>query len=161
MPDPAVCTGKVEDAIKAALDPLTASGQPLEGWTIITEQSVDEALESNGRQAVIYTSDCQMQQSDEQGQTLWTQTVDIEFIDGTQAMGSITRAVITAMAHAQAALAADRSLGGMLHDLQEQDIAGTQAEGKDVAGSSLRFRIEYFTPRDDWFTIIGQGGQQF
>ena len=53
------------------------------------------------------------------------------------------------------------SLGGRLLDLQEIDIAGTQAEGKDVDSASVQYRAQYFTPRDDWFTILGQGGAEF
>lgn len=160
MPSSTVCTGKVEDAVKAVLEAIAGASEPLDGWTILTEQSKDEAVDTD-KVAVIYTSACEMAQSDEQGQTLWTQTLDIEFIDGPQTSGSITRAAITAMAHVHAALAADRSLGGMLQDMQEQDIAGTQAEGKDVAGSSLRYQVQFFTARDNWFVILGAAGAQF
>ncbi len=158
MPKPA--TAKVEDAVKSAIAPLTMAGQPLEGWTVQTEHSADEAVEGV-REIVIYTSACVMEQADELGQTFWHQTIEIEFIGGSQVAGSISRANQTAIAHVHAALAADRSLGGMLLDLQEIDIAGVQAEGKDVDSSSVQYRADYFTPRDDWFTILGQGGVEY
>lgn len=157
---PKTALAKVEDAAAAVIEEIAAEGQPLDGWSVLTEQSADEAVEGT-RQIVIYTSAAQMGQSDELGQTFWNQTLEIEFIEGPQATGSISRANQEAMAHAHAALAADRTLGGMLHDLQEIDMAGTQAEGKDVDSASVQYRAQFFTPRDDWFTILGQGGQEF
>lgn len=158
MPDPA--TAKVEDAVAAVIEPLTEEGEALDGWTLVTEHSADETVEAE-KSIVIYTRAADLELAEELGQTFWRQTLEIEFISGPPASGSISRVNQAAMAHAHAALAADRTLGGMLQDLQEIDIAGVQAEGKDMDAASLQYRAEYYTPRDDWFTILGQGGAEF
>jgi hypothetical protein len=155
MPDTAFA--KIEDAVAAVIGPLCADAQPLTGWTVVTEQSADEAVEGL-KQIVIFTRAADPEQADELGQTFWRQTVELEFIEGPQVSGGISRACLEAMANAHAALAQDRTVGGRLQDLQEIDLAGTQEEGKDVFAASLQYRAEFYTPRDDWFTIIGQPG---
>lgn len=158
MPDPV--TAKVEDAVAAVLAGVTGVGGTLAGWTVLTQHSADQAVDA-AKAIVVYTASASMDQSDEQGQTLWDQTLELEFINEKQASGSISRANQVAIANAHAALAANRTLGGRLHDLQEIDIAGVQAEGKDVDSASLQYRAQFFTPRDDWFTILGQNGVSF
>ena len=74
---------------------------------------------------------------------------------------TISRQNLTAIAQAHAALAADRTLGGMIEDLQEQDIAPVEGQGKDIHGSSPQYQVTFYTPRDDWFTIVGAGGATF
>lgn len=158
MPDPA--TAKIEDAAAAVLTALTATGEPLEGWTVLTQHPGDEAV-AGEKYIVVFTAAAAPEQAPELGSTLWTQTLEIGFIDGVQETGSISRANQTAMAHAHAAFAADRTLGGRLQDLQEIDIAGMAAEGKAVQGASIQYRAEFYTGRDDWFTILGQSGATF
>lgn len=158
MPDTAFA--KVEDAVKAVLVAETGTGEVLDGFVIIVDQPADEAVEDE-KAVVIYTVNATPQQSDEHGQTFWNQTLEIAVIDGPQAPGSIGRAVQNTIANIHALLAADRSLGGRLQDLQEIDIAGTQAEGRDVHGASVQYRAEFYTARDDWFTLIGVGGTTF
>lgn len=156
MPDPAIA--KVEDALKAVL----LAHAPLIGQTVLTEQSVDIAIDESQFPAIaIYTVAYSVDQADEHWQTIHTATVEFECIDGIQALGSIGRANHTTIAHIIAALAQDRSLGGMLHDIQEIDVAPASPRGKDVGSASLQVRVTFFTGRADWFTIIGQNGQTF
>jgi hypothetical protein len=158
VPDTAFA--KVEDAAAAALAPLVGTGQPLAGWTVLTQHSADEAVE-DVRRIVIFTRAAQPEQAEELGSTFWQQTLEVEFVEGPQETGGISRACLEAMAAAHAAFAADRTLGGRLQDLQEIDIAGTQEAGRDVFAASLQYRAEFYTPRDDWFTILGQAGVNF
>ena len=58
------------------------------------------------------------------------------------------------VAHVVAAVAADRSLGIKLQDIQESDIAPTEPRGKDVDSASVSFTVQWFTPLGDHFTII-------
>lgn len=155
------CWDKVEDAVKAVLDPLTTPGAPLEGWTVLGQQSTDVALDVEGPSVSIWTVAIAMDQSQEQGQSIHTQTVEVEFVSGHAPAGTLGRKNKAAMAHAHAAIAADRSFGGMLQDIQEIDAAPARIEGKDTNGTSLQYQVEFFTPRDDWFTIVGQGAVPF
>jgi len=151
---------KIEDVVAAILGASTGTGAPLEGYVVLTDQPESQAIEAE-RAITLYTVSATPEQSDEQGQTYWRQVLQIEVIDGPQLAGSISRTVQTTLARVHALLAADRTLGGRLLDLQEIDLAGTQADGKDVHGASVQYGAEFFTPRDDWFTILGQAGAQF
>jgi hypothetical protein len=59
------------------------------------------------------------------------------------------------------ALHADRSLGGRLQDIIEQDVSGSEMDGADVGTAILQVEAWFFTPRGDHFTIVGVGGQHF
>lgn len=161
MADELEASAKIEEAIKDVLVAETGAGDLLEGYTVLTDLPGDEAIEAV-KAIVILTPNLVPQQAEEQNQTFWNQTVEIIVIDGPQEPGMISRATRIGLAKVHGVLVAiDRTLGGRLQDLQEIDIAGTQAEGKDVHDASLQYRAEFYTPRDDWFTILGQGGAQF
>lgn len=150
---------KVEDAVAAVIGALAAEEAPLEGWTVLTEHPADEDV--GPKTVIVFTVAAVPEQADELGQTIWRQTLEIAFVDGVQASGSISRANLEAMAAVHAALAADRTLGGLLQDLQEIDIAGTAPDGKAVEGASVQYRAEFYTGRADWLTILGQSGATF
>lgn len=154
--DPAIA--KVEDALKALLEGYG----PLVGTTIITEQSSDVAVEDAAIPAIlIYTVAYRIDQSDEQHQSIHEATVEFECIDATQAIGTISRANHTTVAHVLGCIAADRTLGGMVQDIQEVDVAPAQPRGKDIGSASLQASITFFTSRDDWFVIKGVNGADF
>lgn len=159
----ATCWDKIEDAIKAVLESITGSGQGLEGWTVVADASTDEAVDcEDGAKVIrIWTTATPMDQSDEQGQTIHTPTIELEFTSGGGLPGVINRTNRAAAASAHGALAADRTLGGRLQDLQETDLAPAMAEGKDTNAASLQYAASFFTPRDDWTTIKGVGGADF
>lgn len=156
MPDAAI--SKVEDAIAAQI----AAYGSLTGWTVIADQSDDISLaEGSDKTILLRTLEHKHVQSDELNQTLHTAIIEIEAVQQMQTSGSISRANRTALAHVLAAIAADRTIGGRMQDIQEMDSAPAGATGVDVAGASIQFVAEFFTPRGDWFTILGQAGQQF
>ena len=159
MPD--TCWDKVDDALKATILPLTEAGKPLEGWNIVVNPSASISQSDEDKTIVLWPLPPELEQSEEQHQTLHRYTVDIEFIVGQTSSSVLTRTIRAAMAHVHAALAADRTLGGMLHYLQEEDIAPAVPEQADVHGASVQYIIEFYTARDDWFTIVGQGGASF
>lgn len=160
MPDTA-CWDKVEDAIKAVLDDETGSGGDLEGWTVLASQSADVAIDHEVDSIVIWTVAVSIDQADELNQSMHSQTIEIEFVKGRAPAGTLNRENKLGMAYVHALIAADRSIGGRLHDIQEVDIAPARIEGKDVNGASLQYLAQFFTARDNWLTIIGQGGVEF
>lgn len=158
MPGTVPAIGKVEDALKAALQAWPA----LSGQTIITDQSVDEAVTEDQYPAVlIYTVAYRPDVADENWMSLHEAIVEFEAVDTTQTIGTISRANHTTIAHILGCIAADRSLGGMLQDIQEIDVAPAQPNGRDVGSASLQCRVQFYTPREDWFTIKGAGGAEF
>lgn len=156
MPDPAIA--KVEDALAAQL----AAWPALSAYSILTDASDDIAVEAEADKVIrIYTVAYSADQSDEQGQTLHTATIEFEVVSSTQAVGTISRACQTAIAHIIGAIASDRTVGGRLQDIQEVDVASAGATGKDSDSASLQTTVQFFTPRDDWFSIVGVGGALF
>lgn len=156
MADPAIA--KVGDALGAQILAWPA----LSVFTVKVDESEDIAVEAGLDKIIrISTTAYQVDQSDEQNQTIHTATFDCEVINGTQAFGTISRANQEAVAHIVAAIASDRTLGGRVEDIQEIDVAPAGAIGKDVSAASLQIRLQFYTARDDWFTIIGVGGQTF
>ena len=156
MPDPAIA--KVEGALAAQL----AAWPALADYTVLTDQSEDIALPSDQDKTIgVFTVAYEVDQADEQHQTIHRATIEFEAISRTQSVGTISRANHTVIAHIVGALASDRTVGGRLLDIQEVDVAPAGANGKDVGSASLQVVATFFTPRDDWFVILGQSGQQF
>lgn len=156
MADPAIA--KVEDALAAQL----AAWPALSAYSILTDASDDIAVEAEVDKVIrIYTVAYSVDQSDEQWQTLHTATIEFEVVSVTQSVGTISRACQTAIAHIIGAIASDRTVGGRLQDIQEVDVASAGATGKDADSASLQTTVTFFTPRDDWFTIVGMGGTLF
>jgi len=156
LPDPAIA--KVEDAIAGILRAWPA----LSDFTVLTGQSSDVALEEGTDNTLVIATDAyRFQVADENWMTLHTATIDVEATTQVQAIGTINRANQTALAHVVGAIGADRTIGGMLQDIQEVDVAPAAAMGRDVGSASIQLMVQFFTPRDDHFTIVGPGGAHF
>lgn len=156
MPDTAIV--KVEDALKAALEAYA----PLAGQTVLVDQSIDVAVDETQMPAiVIFTTAYGVGNFEYNGQSQHNVTIEFEVISGQTVAGTISRKNQETIAHIVACLAADRTLGGRVQDIQEVDVASTEASGRDVAGASLQVSVIFFTPRDDWFTLVGHGGALF
>lgn len=152
MPEPLAAIAQVEDALAERL----SSWPALAAWTIRVDGSRDVAidLEDEGDTINIYTTAYGVDQSDEQNQSVHDATVEFEVVAGNPALGTISRAAQAAFAHIIAALHSDRSLAGLIEDIQENDVAPSGGTGKDVAAASLQCRLRFYTPRGDWFTIV-------
>jgi hypothetical protein len=150
MPDPAIA--QVEDALAAQIDAYAS----LSGYTVRTDGSRDIAMDTDelGPVINIYTMAYAVDQSDELHSSFHTATIEVEVVALTQTVGSISRAAHTAIAHVIAAVAADRTLGIGIHDIQEIDVAPSGANGRDIGSASLQFQVQFFTSRSDWFTIL-------
>lgn len=156
MPDPAIA--KVEDALGAVLTGYA----PLAAYTVVTGRDSSEAFDSSELPLInIYTESQQFGPGEEQGQTIHDCRTNFEILENDLTPGVMSRTLQTAAAHIVAALAADRTLGNRLQDLQERDLAPPADTGRDVAGASLQYDVQFYTPRDDHFTIVGLGGAIF
>lgn len=156
MPDTAIA--KIENALQAQLQAWPG----LAGYSVQTDVNEAEAVEAGADKVIrIYTVAWNVEQSDEQWQTLHNATINFEVVQTSQATGSISRANQEAIAHIVGAIASDRSVGGRLQDIQEVDVASSEADGLDTDAASLQTSVLFFTSRSDWFTIVGVGGALF
>lgn len=156
MPDTAIA--KVEDALKAVLSDYSE----LSDYKVFAGRDTSEAFDSSELPVLnIYTESQQYGPGEEQGQTIHNCLINFEVLENDLTAGVMTRTIQTAVAHIIAALAADRTLGNRLQDLQELDVAPPTDTGRDVAGASLQYAVQFYTPRDDHFVIVGAGGQTF
>ena len=149
MADTAIA--QVEDRLKTIIDAYA----PLNTHTVMVADSLDIAIEDVQLPAIIIsTRNYSFDVADEHWNTFHTATIEVEAVQALPATGTISRANMTALAYVLAAIAADRTLGIKVHDIQETDIAPVEPRGKDVDSASLQFTVQFFTSRDDWFTII-------
>lgn len=148
---------KVEDRLAEI---LRAAPELLDQKILTSEESrPDEAVEPNTIN--IFTAAYQMDQSEEQGQTRHRATIEFERIGSLELVGTIGRENQRYMALIVQALAADRTAGGMIEDIQEVDVAPVAQNARDHGYVSLQCNVIFYTPRDDWFTISGIGGETF
>ena len=141
---------QVEDRMAAILSAYPA----LATYNVLVAESLDVALEDMQFPALlIVTTTTSFDVADENWQTFHRAEIHVEAINTTPPTGTISRTNRNALAHVLAAIAADRTLGIGIHDIQEDDIAPCEPRGKDVDSASLKFLASWFTPRGDWFTI--------
>lgn len=142
------CLSQVEDQLAAIL----SGSSDLAGKRVGVLESPDVAIEDFD--IIIATANYSFDVADENWMTLHTADIDIEVIGGPQAGNTINRENRNTLSAVLAAIHADRSLGLGLQDIQEIDVAPAEGRGKDVGSASLRFRVQWFTPRGNWFTIV-------
>lgn len=94
-------------------------------------------------------------------QTLHRATFHFDCVTATGGGETIDLANQRAIADVMAALHADRSLGGRLQDIIERNISGSEMDGADTGCAIFECEIWFFTPRGDFYTLVGVGGQQF
>lgn len=145
---------KLEDAARDVL----AAWPELSGWAVRTETSTDIALaEEDGDAITIYTVSWQVDDDTMQGQQAHTALLAFEAAARATPTGGIDRTCQIAFARIVAALHDSDNLGGMVENIEPID-AGTVQNGKDVGGASLHVRFKFYTPLNDWFTIVGATG---
>lgn len=161
MPDTPTALEKVEDALKALFDAYA----PLENVTFHTARSPDEAFDEteleDGPQVLILTESFEMNHDESQGQTQVNASLICEVVELSSSAGIVTRNTQQVIAHMIAAIHADRTLGGRLEDLEEQNVAPSGRSGIDASACSLLLDTVFYTPRGDLFTIVGPGGSAF
>ena len=145
---------QVEDALKAILQAYA----PLAGRTVIIPESTDIALEEGDLGAngalLIFNVSHDVDVADEHWSTIHRAEFEIEAVSVAPASDTISRANRRTLAHVVAAIAQDRGLGIGALDTQEIDVAPAEPRGKGIDGASLKIAVQFFTSRDDWFTIL-------
>lgn len=140
--------------IDALADVLRAA-DPLGGHTIITDQSSDVAFEAESYPLVSIGLTAWRPFNDrQQGQTMHEIEVEFEVVSGKETAGLISRNNMASLAHVLAAIAADRTLDGLIEDIQESQITPAGPEGIEAGSTVLVTTVTFYTPRDDLFTIV-------
>ncbi len=132
------------------------------GLRLLTDRSREVAIEeAEGEVINVFTVGYSQDQFDEQHSTIHTALIEVEVVSRDRSIGLIRRATHVGLAHIIGAIGKDRTLGGRLIDCQEIDVAPAGPSGRDVGNASLQLRAQFLTPRDDWFSILGQAGEDF
>lgn len=149
---------KIEQAVAEIIEEYPA----LAGWMLLTDQPIDVAIEGDDIQCLVLRSfGPEFDHSFEPGaQVLNVLTIDVEAIVR-ETCNIKDRRAKEGLAHVQAALAADRTLGNRLQDLMEQDVAPGDGQRRDIGAVSMQWRAEYLTAPNDPFTIYGHAGMAF
>lgn len=148
MPTPAI--RKVQDQVKSRLE---ARRPDLFVFIDRTEEEPLAAEELPG--VVLNMLDLNFTPFEMQGQTR------VDFVMQFDCQGATQTIVQTTVADIVAMLASDRTLGGMINDIEESGTSGTEKSAPDVASTILEAPGFFFCPRGDLFTIVGAGGQLF
>lgn len=152
MSDPVPAITQVEALIA---DRLRAYAD-LSEWTILTDLAEDEAVEEGDRPAIVIgNAGGSYDNAFEQGSTLHEAVILLEFYAGRESYLGIAKTQQVAAALCNAALCPgnDTRLGGAIHDISPIDLAKPSADTREVGATSMQFRVQFFTPADDWFTL--------
>lgn len=118
-------------------------------------ESADVAHEEeDGNSIKVYCSNWAFDIAFENASTRHEVDFDAEIVTRAPAPGALSANASAAIGHIIAAIAVDRTLGGVLESIEEQDVSGVAANGLDANSVSLRVRAVYYTSRDDWFVIV-------
>lgn len=153
MSEPVPAIRKVQDAL-AALPSDTIGPR---SYIDRSESNPLQADELPGR--VIRVVDVAFELTE--GMTLHRVTFQIDFLSGNNAWDTIDLINQCAIAEFIASIHADRTLGGMLQSLEEQNTSGSERAGADTGAAILQVQALFFTPRGDFYTIVGQAGAHF
>jgi hypothetical protein len=91
----------------------------------------------------------------DQSTSTHTATIDLEICVRAAATGLQERLAIL-IAKSMGALQADRTLGGLILDIEEQSVTADSVGRPDVNSATLALNVLYLTPRGDFFTVLGQ-----
>lgn len=94
-------------------------------------------------------------------QTMHRAKFQFDCISGREVGEAIDLINQRAVADIIAALHNDRTLGGRLQDLNEIAVSGSELDGADVGTAVLEVETLFFTPRGDFYTIVGQAGVHY
>ena len=144
---------QVEDLIA---DRLRAYAD-LSDWTVLTDLAEDEAIPFEDYPAIaVGNAGVTYNVAFEQGSSLHEAILLLEFYAGRESHLGISRTQQQAAALCNAALcpAGDTSLGGAIHDIIPVDLAKSSADTREAGATSMQFRVQFFTPAHDFFTLI-------
>jgi hypothetical protein len=131
----------------------------LDTHTVVTDRPADEAFDEAELPAInIYAESIEFDAAYMQGHMMHTVFLNCDVLRIGDSLGQLSRRTLTDIGHIQAAIKADFNSGiGQLKDLQdieEINVAPPMDTGLNISGASLQYRVTFYTPTDDPFTLI-------
>lgn len=128
------------------------------GLAPLLDRTVDEPIMDTERPAVAVRLGDQAFSFFDLSTMQVTMDIALDIFEDTKGTGSQADRSAILSARIVAAVHADRTLGGMLQDLEEVGITGGGSDLTDIRNDVLAYQATFFVPRGDLFTIIGQSG---
>lgn len=152
-----------DPAIRKVLVELRDLLSGIAGLNVIIDRDEKEPLEGDELPAVvIFITDWDFTQPEgEQGQTKHVVTGDMEFQSGGDGIGEIDAVNQVSISEVNAQIHTDKTLGGRLENLAIFSASGQSQGGVMIGAAIVRFEAVFWTPNDDFTTIIGQSGGIF
>jgi hypothetical protein len=146
--------------VQNALVTLIETARPT--LNVFVDRDDDEPLQENELPGIVIRFlDDQFDYMQEYGaSTKHTVAIQIDCHSGGNVSDTIDMVNQQTISDIIAAIGANRTLGNRLHELEEQSATGSEQVA--VTGCAiLSLQAIYFTPRGDFYTIIGHAGQTF
>ena len=135
---------------------LTALLAQMPGVAIFADRSEDDPIREEERPAVaLRIVDTQFEPSYGQAEMRHNCTLDIDFYEEALTLGGISARLATMIAEANALIAADRTLGGMLEQFELRSATAELDATPDLGCAILTAEFSFLTPRSDFTTIQG------
>lgn len=96
-----------------------------------------------------------------QGQTYWRTLFQLDLHSDNTADATIDLTNQLMLADIVEAMQADRTLGGRLQIFEEDAVSAAGDDGADAGCAIFQVKVDFLTPRGDFRTIVGHGGQTF
>jgi len=128
------------------------------GISPLLDRTVDDPIRREERPAVAIRLGDQTFEFFDQSTMIVKMDMSLDLFEDFSGTGSQADRSAVLSANIVAAVHADRTLGGMLQNLEEAGILGGGADLADIRNDVLVYQATFFVPRGDLFTIIGQSG---
>lgn len=129
------------------------------GIAPLLDRTPDESIQDSERPAVGLRLGDQAFEFFDQSTTIVKMDIALDIFEDTKGSGSQADRSAAMSARIVAAVHADRTLGGMLQDLEEAGISAGGSDLTDLRNDVLTYQATFLVPRGDLFTIIGQSGR--
>ena len=139
---------------------LLANYAPLVGQNIIVDRSPEEPMQIEEMPAILVVVSSHIPgMSEEQNMTRHEAVFEFLAFSGPQSGMVINHENQRILAHIAGAIAQDRTMGGRCESFEESAI-DTELS-KDIHAASLSYEVRFYTQRDNYFQIVGDGGMIF
>jgi hypothetical protein len=131
----------------------------MQGVNVFADRSEDDPIREEERPAMALRF-VQMQFTPTGGQAEMRHecVLDIDFYEENLSYGGISANLSRMIARANALVAGDRTLGGLLEQFELRSATAEIDTTPDLGCAVLSSELSFLTPRDDFTTILGASG---
>lgn len=146
------------EKVLTALRSTLGSAEQFDGATIEIDRPSDKAYGRGELPAINPRHISTSFSSPTYGETLHSAEVDLDYAVETKAAATIGKRLREMEADLIAVLFANRTLGGLVQDIQPQDSSGGEEQESDTGLRTLTVHILFLTPVGDHRTLVGANG---